>query len=180
MVAKGAVLAWAGLAVATSGCSLLVDESAEPRIRFSLEAEEGVNETRDSVHNWLPNAEFSGFSGTGYMEPVPEGSETCEEDELATCGAVLRYDLEIERDAQYYVHVRVSFETTGRDSLHWGIDDAPVEQLSGPAVVDWHWKTGAERAQLVAGSHVFNLWMRETLARVDAIELSLDPQPPDS
>ncbi len=135
--------------------------------------------TNGTNFQWIANNAVTGFSGTGYMEALPNIGTNLNITWLTT-SPELDYPVNFANALTHYVWIRGYAFTNTDDSLHAGIDGttntAANITLSQYGV--WQWtrtNTVAGVATLTVNStgvHTFSLWMREDGMRVDRILLT--------
>lgn len=127
-----------------------------------------------ATQTWTESTEYSGYSGTGYLQALPDdGSTDCSG--TTDCGPHLVYEFTVETETVYYPHFRMYSVAWDDDSLHWGFDGT-ADQLDMRNETQgtkdkWLWWTG-NGVSLSPGTHTLDMWMREDGARIDQIMIS--------
>ena len=106
--------------------------SAQAQTTFVFEAEDYTTKSSldGGTHNWTLSTTTSGYSGTGYMDALPN-SGNCTNTPPTVCGADITYDFTVTVPGTYYVHFLVNAVDASEDSLHWGIDTGCVPEFRG-------------------------------------------------
>ena len=152
-----------------------------PQVR--VEAEAFSNSTTVGAHAWTVRTDQPCFTGTGFIEVLPDDSTLqCSGTlDIISCGPRADFAVTVPAAGEYHFHARMMSLDSGEDSIFWGIDNVVVgnyiNQDENPIPM-WKWQVGALPLQLTAGAHVVRIWMREDGARVDAIALSTSPESP--
>jgi glucose/arabinose dehydrogenase len=161
-----------------------------------MEAEHADENVARSSHAWTPGTALGGYSGTGYVEVLPNNGGQWSTG-YTTTSPELSFDVFFSTVGTYYVWVRGSGATGNDDSLHAGLDDAgpaTADRLSSFISVSWVWKQSTMDGPVAtlnvaeAGLHTVHLWAREDGLKVDKLllrmESSSDPPlsggPPES
>jgi len=138
--------------------------------------------SRDSK-SWELRSSIGGFSGTGYMEPLPNNG-TNNNTGYAANSPELTYLVDFTNTGTYYVWLRGCGTSGSNDSAHTGINGQENTTANRMQLVkscsSFEWTkarmSGAPNARLTVpspGVHEINLWMREDGSRVDRILLTL-------
>ena len=147
-----------------------------------LEAESGLVNSGTSTHQWVSASDQVGFAGESYMEALPDIGVIHETDTVADA-PMLSYRFNTTTPATYTVWVRGLAPNAAGDSLHIGLDNAPVataDKLSGFQPSEWDWSrltmdnSDATVDLTTSGTYTLNLWMREDGLRVDRVLLVTD------
>jgi len=153
----------------------------------SIEAENFDENTPQDSHEWQLNTDQVGFSGTGFMQAVPDNGTTNNLN-YATNSPRLDYEVNFSKTGTHYVWIR-SYAVSGTDdSIHVAIDainkgggDADRIQ-TGSALNTWEWsiqrreERGLAKIEVTStGVHVISVWMREDGFRFDKLVLTINP-----
>lgn len=134
---------------------------------------------------WVSYSDMSsypGFSGNGYLQAGGEGENYGD----SISGASVEYDIDFPSGGTWYVWVRM-WGAPGKASIHAGFNGNAVT-FGGEAGMEssesrWSWngrvkgRLGNLRSRFevpTAGTHVFNLWVREGSVAMDRIILTQD------
>jgi len=155
-----------------------------------IEAEDFTGSSRaPDGHVWVVQADRTGFSGTGYMQPLPDaGVNLGSGPGFITNGPRLDFSVNLTQIGTNYLWVRGGEPRAAGDgdSVHAGIDGtAPAStiQITGAptfTTTGWNWVgniNGDIRAFIVvtnAGPHTINFWMREDGFYFDKFILTTD------
>jgi len=143
-----------------------------------IEAEHFDQTISRSSHNWLLNTSQTGFSGSGYMEALPNTGANINTGYTTTSPEFI-FKVQFTTTGTYYVWVRGAALSGSDDSCHAGLDGvgpASADRIDGFGT-DWTWKRDtmdSAPAMLVintTGLHTIHLWMREDGLRVDRVLL---------
>jgi hypothetical protein len=155
-------------------------ETAE---QVTWEAENAAQSVPRNGQQWTAGGAVTGFSGTGYMEALPD-IDINNNTGYDTLSPELQYAVRFADPGTYYVWVRAQAPNDAGDSVHVGIDGTIVDtadRISGfPAGGVFAWSNAtmdnapATLTVPAAGAHTINLWMREDGIRVDKILLTTD------
>ena len=158
-----------------------VGARAEAQTSFVFEAEYYTTKSSldSGTSNWTLSTTEAGYSGTGYIEGTPS-SAFCTATPPVSCGADMTFDFTVTVPGTYYVHFLVNSASSGRDSLHWGIDGSWLEDPNTDTVYgSWVWETmGVQTGSLTAATHTLNVWMREGGQKIDKVVIDLSATPP--
>ncbi len=155
-----------------------------------IEGESFTGSTRASDgHAWVVNSDRSGFSGTGYVQPLGDTGVNVGSALTFTNAARLDFTVNLTKTGTNYFWFRGGEPRAAGDgdSVHAGIDGIPpasLIQLTGAptfTTIGWNWVgriNGDTRAFAVvttAGPHTINLWMREDGFYFDKLLITTDP-----
>jgi hypothetical protein len=139
-----------------------------------------------SSHNWEQYSSLAGYSGSGYMEALPNSGMSINTGYAAT-SPELRYRVVFPAAGTYHVWLRGYGGSGHDDSIHAGYDNLEIPTADricgcGWNVAGWSWckntmDDGASPATFYIaspGPRTFNLWMREDGFRVDRALLTQD------
>ena len=131
-----------------------------------------------SSHEWDPGSSVAGFSGTGYMEALPNNTANLA---AGITSPELQFTINFASTGTHYVWVRGYATANTDDSIYVGIDGgsatAAALTLSPPYSV-WQWSNtlsvgGAGSISVGStGNHTVSLWMREDGMRIDRVLLT--------
>ncbi|MEM8486623.1 MAG: FG-GAP-like repeat-containing protein [Bacteroidota bacterium] len=147
-----------------------------------MEAENFHTQIDRSGQTWAASTDDAGFSGASAMIASPDDGIIIDSD-VTTTSPELSYDLDISTTGDYIIWVRMWAPDAGSNSVHVGVDGAIDGQSKGiqsPDLSEWVWLRLArggntlEQTISTAGSHTFNLWMREDGTSVDKIVMTTD------
>jgi glycosidase len=176
------------LAVGVAACWALspAAESAPP-YSFSggfivFEAEDASTNVERGGQAWTTAASVAGYSGTGYVEALPNLGATVDTD-WTNLSPELQYEVIFPSGGTYYVWASGYATDTSEDSVHFGLDGqtGAASRVAWTNYNRWTWTNGilgggaASITVPSAGSHFLNLWMREDGARVDRVIVSSNP-----
>ena len=154
-----------------------LDNAIDAPTSFVVEAESFTTITATTGYAWMMMSDVAGYSGTSFMQCVPNSGGFCDVTAGATC-AHLGYAIVLGATGTYYVHVRMYATSTSDDSAWSGLDGVPGTAALQPAHdAAWHWVTGAATS-ISAGPHTIDLWQRECGARADVVALTPSATPP--
>jgi glycosidase len=148
-----------------------------------FESESFTTNIARGVHQWQLSTNVAGFSGTGYVQALPD-SGTNLNVTWVNSAAELRYAVNLTTNAVHYVWIRGNAPNGGGDSVHAGLNGttntaAHISSFTPNNAWVWTNRTTAGNAATItvgsSGAHTFSLWMREDGMRVDRIALSSDP-----
>jgi Tfp pilus assembly protein FimT len=144
-----------------------------------IEAENfATNTSLDGTHNWTLMTTIVGYSGSGYMQALPDSGFNVDPFDPAS-GAEMSYNFNVTTPGTYYLHARYYAAVTSDDSFWWSIDGAaPTKESIGAVLGSWQWATGDVTVALSAGSHTLRLFMREAGERIDQIVIDQNSTPP--
>src|SRR5580704_8003039 len=176
---------WGALALISTFLSVATAQtvSTEAGGVVVIEAESYSNNTARITNGtnfqWIANNTFPGFSGTGYMEALPNVGANLNTTWVST-SPELDYAVNFANALTHYVWIRGYAITNTDDSLHGGIDGATntAANITLNQYGVWQWtrtNTLAGVATLTVSStgvQTFSLWMREDGLRVDRIILT--------
>ena len=132
-----------------------------------------------SGYSWVFNNVVAGFSGTGYMEALPNNGANIQTN-WNTTSPELQFTVNFATAGTHYVWVRAYATTNTDDSVHAGLDGATNTAANITLVqsqyTNWSWTTNvvsgpAPTVSGAVGLHTFSLWMREDGMRVDRVVL---------
>ena len=135
--------------------------------------------TNGTNFQWVANNAVPGFSGTGYMEALPNIGTNLNVTWLTT-SPELDYAVNFANALTHYVWIRGYAVTNTDDSLHAGVDGTTntAANITLNQYSVWQW-TRTNTLNGVAtltvnstGMHIFSLWMREDGMRIDRIVLT--------
>jgi len=131
--------------------------------------------------DWEFHTAAAGFSGTGYLEALPNLGVLIETD-YDTLSPELQYRINFTTTGTFYVWLRGWAISANNDSVHAGLDEpTPLSDRMGPYSNYWDWRRSTFDAApstvevTTPGVHTFYLWMREDGLKVDKILLRIDP-----
>lgn len=149
--------------------------------RVVMEAENFLGRRSGSrEHRWeTASARYTGFSGAGAMEVVPEDRDSWD-DSHAADAPQLDFPVAFAAPGTYYVWVRGYSPSTSSDSLHIGLDGSEQpggNNFNGFIRGAWSWsnRSGSSVRTLsvpTAGVHTLHVWMRESGMVVDKLLLT--------
>ena len=143
-----------------------------------MEAEHFDQPISRSSHDWLLKTTQTGFSGSGYMEALPNTGATINTG-YTTTSPELVFNVQVTTTGTYYVWVRGAGPSGNDDTIHSGLDGtgpASADRISGFGT-GWTWKRdtmdGVPATLIVgtSGLHTIHLWMREDGFKVDKLLL---------
>lgn len=162
---------------------LLADVTNEVDGVLFFEAENfSTNLSPRSAHEWDFTNAVPGFSGTGYMQALPNNGANINTDWQDT-SPELDYPVNFSSAGTHYVWLRCYATSNVDDSIHAGMDGATNTASAITLVASqygaWSWTTNRNTAGLPpptvsggSGAHTFQLWMREDGMSVDQVLLT--------
>jgi hypothetical protein len=152
----------------------------------SIEAEDfDENIVRDDPHTWEFSTEIAGFSGSGFMQAVPDNTadNTLSPPEEYLAGPELVFQIKFVKTGIHYIWTRTQSANANADSLHAGLngDGTTADRIQPPKQYDGNWYWGNERrddqgrAQFdvpSTGVHTVHIWMREDGILLDKLVLT--------
>ena len=146
-----------------------------------IEAEHFGTKIPRSGQDWVLGSAQAGFSGTGYMEALPNIGANLNTGYVTTSPELV-YTVSFTTPGTYYVWVRGYGDNDVNDSIHAGVDGtgpASADRISG-FPVGWTWSRdtmdSAPATLTIAtpGVHTIHLWMREDGFIADKLLLRTD------
>ena len=132
----------------------------------------GVDVAENSF--WELESNFSGFTGQGYMEAIPDNKVKTGN---LTFGPHLKYNISISTAGVYHLWLRLSAPDGGGDSIHIGLNGILFSDnelgLSTPANNQWNWEFISLNITS-AGINQLDIWMREDGIRIDSLVVTTD------
>ncbi|MCQ3979337.1 MAG: hypothetical protein DPW09_38445 [Anaerolineae bacterium] len=145
----------------------------------TMEAENFGARINGATHNWLLKTGQSGYTGTSYLQPLPD-VDTLYSTETLTDSPRAEYPINFTTPGTYTVWARGYPTNAAGDSLHVGLSGQVVE-VSGFVPGKWEWANermaNGESANLIVsapGPYTLTVWMREDGLRLDRILLITD------
>ena len=142
-----------------------------------MEAENSDNKIARNGKDWLFGTSITGYSGTGYVEALPNSGTTYDTGYIGVSPELV-YNVQFSTTGTYYVWIRGSAPSGADDSLHAGLDGAsPASADRISSFTTWGWKQStmdvapATLTVSTPGLHTIHLWMREDGLRVDKLLL---------
>jgi len=128
-----------------------------------------------SSHEWDLGSSIDGFSGSGYMEALPNNGAN-----LAAGGTSpeLQFSVNFTSTGTHYIWIRGYALDGTEDSIHVGIDGGSPVATTLSQYNTWQWSNGLQGGGVVSlnvgttGNHTINLWMREDGMRIDRVILT--------
>jgi alpha-D-xyloside xylohydrolase len=142
-----------------------------------LEAENfSANLSPRSAREWLHGSAIVPFSGTGYMEALPNGGSNLA---AGNTSPELQFSVNFADTGTHYVWLRGHAESGADDSAHVGLTSAGSVPITLTTLNAWQWSNtnfntnGAASINVAAtGAQTVSLWMREDGLRVDRVILT--------
>jgi glucose/arabinose dehydrogenase/mono/diheme cytochrome c family protein len=141
-----------------------------------LEAENfNANLSPRSSHEWDPGTSVVGFSGSSYMEALPNNGANL------VAGATspeLQFTVNFTSTGTHYIWIRGYALDGTEDSIHVGIDGGSAAAITLSQYNTWQWSNtlqagGAASINVPSmGNHTISLWMREDGMRIDRVVLT--------
>jgi predicted CxxxxCH...CXXCH cytochrome family protein len=134
-----------------------------------IEAEDHTAMGAPNPWAWEVQNGQSGFQGTGYMYTTVGGTGT------AANGSRIDFPVNFTAGGTYqlWLRARDASPSGNGDSTFWGIDGVVMGALTEASTGTWEWtsrlQNGVNQSNVTAGSHVINLWPRETGQHTDSI-----------
>lgn len=151
-----------------------------PLTGITLEAESGLVVPGASAHSWLTQTTQTGYTGTAYLQAMPDVGVIYEREELGD-SPQLQYAVQITVPTTYRLWVRGMAADAGGDSLLVGVNGQVKANLTG-FTGEWGWASQSmSNTQVLlyltsAGTYTLNLWIREDGLRIDRLLLVSDPE----
>jgi glycosidase len=132
---------------------------------------------------WSTGSSVAGFSGTGYVEALPNVGLTIDND-WTTTSPELQYTVNFSTPGTYYVWVRGYANVNTDASFHTGLDGVSdsAARMTLTQFNSWQWSNAvlSSAAPAVisvgaAGNHTFSIWMRDDGVRIDQVILTTNP-----
>ena len=132
---------------------------------------------------WSTGSSVAGFSGTGYVEALPNVGLTIDND-WTTTSPELQYTINFSTPGTYYVWVRGYANVNTDASFHTGLDGVSdtAARMTLTQFNSWQWSNAvlSSAAPAVisvgaAGNHTFSIWMRDDGVRIDQVILTTNP-----
>jgi hypothetical protein len=139
----------------------------------TFEAENfGTNVTR-SGHSWTLRGFIGPFSGSGYMEALPDISTQVSAVSAPSQSPELQYVFNVPTAATHFVWARFYAEDANADSLHVGIGAGPNgtvnATLTAGVNASWRWIKSAGISIGAPGNRTLHVWMAEDGLRLDRL-----------
>ncbi|HSI04277.1 MAG TPA: PilC/PilY family type IV pilus protein, partial [Myxococcota bacterium] len=123
----------------------------------------------NDVHSWALRTAQSGYTGTGYMQAIPEGNTNCSN--FTSCGATMNYQFQIDSAGYYKVYVRISAASNSENSMRFRVGSVTENNTGLPTHGQWVWIESTANVLLGIGDHDFTMFMDKDGLRVDKIAL---------
>ncbi len=171
------------VAIVAAMGGLIILLAGETRAQFTeaggvvvLEAENfNANLSPRSSHEWDVGTSINGFSGTSYMEALPNNGA------LLTAGASspeLQFTVNFSSTGTHYIWIRgYAFDGT-EDSVSVGLDGGSAVAVTLSIDNTWQWNNTIQGGGVAminvptTGNHTVNVWMREDGMRLDRVLLT--------
>jgi len=142
-----------------------------------MEAEHG-DRTSGATHTWLLQTSQSGYTGTSYLQPLPDLDQLYQTGEI-TGGPKADYLVNFTTPATYTLWLRGYPANAAGDSVYVEVGDEMVEVTGfGPGEWSWASLSLAEAPATVpitaSGIYTISLWMREDGLRIVRLLLTTD------
>ncbi len=141
-----------------------------------VEAENADANIPRSGHEWDPGSSIAGYSGTGYMEGLPNNGYQA--GSAGITSPELQYLINFTSTGTHYVWIKGHAAASTDDSVFPGIDGGSATSLTLSQYNTWQWTnttTGGAQASIpvsTTGNHTISLWMREDGLRIDRLLLT--------
>ena len=146
-----------------------------------LECESFAANTAPGPHSWQTRRTVPGFSGSGYMEALPNDGTTRTAD-LAATSPELQFPVEFATPGTYYLWLRGQAAGGGGLTVQAALDGSPATAMTLGRAGSWHWTrrllNSSAPATLSVGSsgpHTLHVWMRDSGIKLDKVILTLNP-----
>lgn len=172
-----ALCAFGALSAMTPLLGRLHAEQSEANGIVVVEAEAfDVNHSPRSSRSWELADTVAGFSGTGYMQAVPNSGSNIA---AGNSSPELQFRIIFANPGTYQIWIRGRGETPNDDSCHVGLNGGASVAVSLNSTGSWQWSntnfsTGGSATITVpsAGLHTVNVWMREDGFQLDRLVLT--------
>lgn len=151
-------------------------QSSEVNGTLVVEAEGfTTNNSPRSDHSWTAMTATPGFSGTGYMEAMPNSGATLA---AGTDSPELQYTVTFTNSGTFQIWIRGQAPTDADDSVWVAVDSGTAVPVTLTATNAWQWSnrnhtTGTSATVAVtAGTRTLRVWMREDGLKLDRILLT--------
>ena len=142
-----------------------------------IEAENfNTNLSPRSSHQWSFGSSTAGFSGTGYMEALPNNGANLQT--ATSANPELQFTVNFTSTGTHYIWFRGYAAADTDDSVHIGIDGANATVLTLSQFNAWQWSNalfggGVATINVAsAGTKTVNVWMREDGIKLDRVILT--------
>jgi hypothetical protein len=102
-----------------------------------MEAEHFGQRTSGASHTWLLKTSQSGYTGTSYLQPLPDLDRLYQTDEI-TASAAVSYPLNFSTPGTYTIWLRGYPANAAGDSVYVGLD-GQVVTMTGFVPNQWTW-----------------------------------------
>jgi RHS repeat-associated protein len=146
--------------------------------RIVVQAEHFTERTNGPTHQWNLKTTQSGYTGTSYLQPLPDIDALYQTDVL-TDSPVVVYPLDFTLPGTYTLWLRGYAGNASGDSAYIGLNNQVVD-ITGFAPNAWTWantETGGQPATVAVtntGVYTLELLMREDGLRIDRLLLTTD------
>ena len=179
---------WAAMLLASAAVGL--GQVTETAGTVRLEAEAFSSQTPRNVggvtYTWTPLADTPGFSGTGYIEAVPdvESAIATVTNDWESTSPQVDYVITFTNSGTYYVWIRGYAGDASSAGLYVGLNGvSPVNaRVDLPQYNTWSWSNSAAGSAVpvsvnipAAGTYTLNLWMRNSGLDIDRLLLTRNP-----
>jgi glycosidase len=181
-ISRIALLLWLALLFPVPG--LPAQNLAETAGTLRFEAEQPATNTPRAIdgttYSWTASTALPGFSGSGFMEALPNDGTSVEAN-WSTTSPELAYTISFTNPGTYFVWLRVFAENSENAVVHIGLNGSAASQAAmGVTQYNaWRWtNTPAGSATPVsvsvptAGTYTFSIWMNDAGFRVDRVLLT--------
>src|SRR5688572_16172447 len=141
-----------------------------------MEAEHFVISTTTVSHQWQLQTGQSGYTGTGYLQPLPDIDALYQTPELANSPRV-DYPIYFTTPGTYTLWLRGYPANAAGDSLHVGLNGV-ITTVTGFGPEAWGWSSETTSSQpfrvAVTSTELYtvSLWLREDGLRIDQVLLT--------
>lgn len=167
--------------IASAGVLILLGGEARAQVSEAggvvvLEAENfNANLSPRSSQEWDPGSSVTGFSGTGYMEALPNNNANLM---AGATSPELQFTVNFTSTGTHYIWIRGYALDGTEDSIHVGIDGGSTAAMTLTQYNTWQWSNTLQPSGVATinipstGNHTINLWMREDGMRIDRVVLT--------
>ena len=158
------------LTIAVNAAPASTDNFKESGGTVVMEAENwDDNDTVSSPSAWVEATSRTGYVGDGYMG-TPWASSTT----TWATGCKLSYDVDFETAGTYKVWMYVNYDGHANNHSLIGMDGTELQEFGSATFSSWHWNSESGTVYVTAGTHTFELVMKEKYFYVDRIILTTD------
>ncbi|MFZ5376121.1 MAG: PKD domain-containing protein [Patescibacteria group bacterium] len=143
----------------------------------SMEAEHFMSNASTTIGSWNAATALASYTGESYITTTD--SNVWRSEYQLNDSPMVSYEINFSTPGTYYLWVRTNNPSGTSDSVHFGLNNARVGTMELSNVGSWGWsrtlRMSSSPASITvssAGTHTFNIWMREDGTNVDKIILT--------